>query len=66
MICIKQKGIKCQTAVTNEFHNYPTTEECSKTNLTSHIVDMREKKKAPEGESSSIAVNAECKGEQCT
>lgn len=27
--CIKQKGIKYQIAVTNEFHNYPTTEECS-------------------------------------
>jgi len=42
--CIKQKGIKCQTAVSNEFHNYPTTEECSKTNVMSHIVDMTEKK----------------------
>ena len=38
--CIKQKGIKCQTAVTNEFHNYATTEECSKTNVMSHKVDM--------------------------
>lgn len=41
--CIKQKGIKCQTAVTNEFHNYTTTEECSMTNVMSHKVDMTEK-----------------------
>ena len=37
--CIKQK------AATNEFYNYPTTEECSETNVMSHIVDMTKKKK---------------------
>jgi phosphoribosylaminoimidazole carboxylase (NCAIR synthetase) len=37
--CIKQK------AATNEFYNYPTTEECSKTNVMSHIVDITKKKK---------------------
>jgi len=66
VICIKQKGIKCQTAVTNEFHNYPTTKECSKTNIMSHTVDTTEKKKTQEGESSSIEVNEECKEELCT
>jgi hypothetical protein len=41
---IKQKGIKCQRALTNESHNYPITEECSKTNVMSHTVNMTEKK----------------------
>ena len=65
VICIKQKGIKCQTAVTNEFCNYPTTEECSKTNVMSHIVDTAGGK-TQKGESSSIEINAECKQELCT